>query len=221
VGPTRTWDVGAMLDTTTKRGGARGPYAKSEWRRAQILKAAFDAFSSVGYRNASMLQMAADCGVSRTALLHYFPTKESLLEAVLEERDRKADELFFADAPEESSDGIQYFSRLIKVIEHNARNPGIVSLFAVLSTESSDISHPAHAYFIARYERALKRTKAALGNLAARSLVRPHIVLDGLEVDIIALVDGLQIQWLLQPSLVDMAARLRSRLREITVAEIP
>lgn len=102
----------------------RGPYAKSEWRRAQILQAAFDALATVGYRNASMLQMAADCGVSRTALLHYFPPKEALLEAVLEERDRKDNELFFADAPEESSDGIEYFSRLIRVIEHNARTQG-------------------------------------------------------------------------------------------------
>lgn len=210
-----------MPDTTVKRSGTRGPYAKSEWRRGQILKAAFDAFSTVGYRNASMLQMAADCGVSRTALLHYFPTKEALLEAVLEERDRKADELFFADAPEESSDGVQYFSRLIKVIEHNSRNPGIVSLFAVLSTEASDAAHPAHAYFVARYERALKRTKAALGNLASRSLIRPNVELEGLETDIIALVDGLQVQWLLLPARVDMAARVRARLQEVTVAEIP
>jgi AcrR family transcriptional regulator len=210
-----------MVDTTAKKGGARGPYAKSEWRRAQILQAAFDAFATVGYRNASMLQMAADCGVSRTALLHYFPTKEALLEAVLEERDRKANELFFADAPEESSDGIQYFSRLIRVIEHNARNPGIVSLFAVLSTEASDAGHPAHDYFVARYDKALKRTKAALGNLAARSLIRPHIELEGLETDIIALVDGLQVQWLLMPTQLDMAARLRARLREVTTAEIP
>lgn len=210
-----------MLDTTAKKGGTRGPYAKSEWRRAQILQAAFDAFATVGYRNASMLQMAADCGVSRTALLHYFPTKEALLEAVLEERDRKDDELFFADAPEESSDGIEYFSRLIRVIEHNARNPGIVSLFAVLSTEASNAEHPAHDYFLARYERALERTKAALGNLASRSLIRPHIELEGLETDIIALVDGLQVQWLLMPAQLDMAGRLRARLRELTTAEIP
>lgn len=211
-----------MLDTTTtKRGGARGPYAKSEWRRAQILQAAFDAFSTVGYRSASMLQMSADCGVSRTALLHYFPTKEALLEAVLEERDRKANELFFAGAPEESSDGIEYFSRLIKVIEHNAQNPGIVSLFAVLSTEAADTTHPAHAYFVARYERALARTKAALGNLAARSLIRPHVELEDLEIDILALVDGLQVQWLLMPARLDMAARLKSRIQELITIDLP
>ncbi|GAP55221.1 HTH-type transcriptional regulator RutR [Arthrobacter sp. Hiyo6] len=148
-----------VLELTSDRPKARGPYAKGEVRRAQILKAAFEAFATVGYRNASLLQMAGDCGVTRTALLHYFPTKEALLEAVLEERDRKADELYFSGAPQESSDGLEYFTRLIKVVEHNARNPGIVSLFAVLSTEASDISHPAHAYFIARYERALRRTK--------------------------------------------------------------
>jgi AcrR family transcriptional regulator len=211
-----------MLDLPIKHGGGpRGPYAKGELRRAQILKAAFDAFATVGYRNASLLQMASDCGVTRTALLHYFPTKEILLEAVLAERDRKADELFFADAPEASSDGLTYFSRLLKVVEHNSRNPGIVSLFAVLSTEASDSSHPAHGYFIARYERALSRTKAALGDLSARSLIRPHVELEGLEHDIIALIDGLQVQWLLQPSKIDMAARLRARLREVVSVDIP
>jgi AcrR family transcriptional regulator len=45
-----------------------------------------------------MVQIAAACGISRAGLLYHFPTKESLLEAVLSERDRiDPDRLAVAD----------------------------------------------------------------------------------------------------------------------------
>ncbi|GAA0993859.1 TetR/AcrR family transcriptional regulator [Subtercola frigoramans] len=210
-----------VIGLTATGPGSRGPYAKGQARRHRIIAAAFKAFGTVGYRNASMQQIADDCGVTRAGLLHHFPTKESLLEAVLDEREYLADQMFYKDGPPELEDGVEYFRRLLQVIEHNSRNPGIVSLFAVLSTEATDPAHPANAYFKARYERALSRVRDAITNLAERDLIREGIDPRGIEIDIIALADGLQVQWLLDPSTVDMPQRLRAFLQAIVTVQIP
>ena len=97
-------------------------YSKGARKRAEIVSAAFEAFSVSGYRNASMVQIAATCGVSRAGMAHHFPTKETLLAAVLEERDRVNGELFFHDF-DPTADGLDYFARLMRVIEHNATTP--------------------------------------------------------------------------------------------------
>ncbi|MFT4235966.1 MAG: TetR/AcrR family transcriptional regulator [Microbacterium sp.] len=192
-------------------------YPKGERRRAEIVAAALTAFGTVGYRSASMVQIAADCGVSRAGLLHHFPTKESLLEAVLKQRDRQDYEQFFRGGT--SDDGLDYFSRYLRLVEHNAANPGIVSLYAMLSTEASDPDHPAHAYFVERYERTRGWLRRALADLDARGLLR--VDADGIDVEILSVIDGLQIQWLLAPSSVDMPRVLRSALSRIVTIPLP
>lgn len=197
----------------------RGPseghsYPKGRRTRAEIVRAALEAFSAGGYRNASMVQIAAQCGVSRAGLAHHFPTKEALLAAVLQERDR-ADVEMFLDGADPSADGLDYLRRMLRVIEHNASTPGVVGLFATLSIEAADPNHPAHAYFAARYASLRRDLRLAFADLAARGMIRAGVDLTDLESDLIALIDGLQIQWLLDPPGVDMAARLRRRLTEI------
>ena len=198
--------------------GARN-YPKGERRRAQIIQAAFQAFGTLGYRNASMLQLAADCGVSRAGLLHHFPTKESLLAAVLAQRELQDDARFFP--PDATRDGLAYFASMIKLVAHNQANPGIISLFAVLSAEASDPSHPAHEYFVTRYEKTRTDLQRAIDDLAARKLLREHVDPDGVAIDLIALLDGLQIQWLLAPERIDMPARLRARLHDLIAVDLP
>ena len=203
----------------TRPAGARN-YPKGERRRAQIIQAAFQMFGTIGYRNASMLQLAADCGVSRAGLLHHFPTKESLLEAVLEERERQDGERFFP-AGMAARDGLEFFASMVRLVANNQANPGIVSLFAILSAEASDPGHPAHAYFVARYERTRISMQRAIDDLAARRLLRAHVDPADVAMDLIALMDGLQIQWLLAPDRVDMPARLRARLHDVLAVELP
>ncbi len=205
---------------TARPAGPRGTYAKGDRRRAQIVRTAFEFFGSRGYRSVSMLEIAEACGVTRPGLLHHFPSKELLLEAVLEQRDERAARLFFEGAPTEAEDGLAYLNRLIRVAQYNAQDLGLVRLFAMLSTEATDPQHPAHEYYVARYRRSLARTRAALGNLDRRGLLREHARRDGVDAEIIALMDGLQIQMLLDPGSVDMAAVLRARLVELVDADL-
>ncbi len=54
-------------------------------RRSRILGGARAAFLRFGFERASMADIAAGAGVSRTALYHYFPGKEEVLRAVVDE----------------------------------------------------------------------------------------------------------------------------------------
>ena len=54
-------------------------------RRSRILDGARAAFLRFGFERASMADIASGAGVSRTALYHYFPGKEEVLRAVIDE----------------------------------------------------------------------------------------------------------------------------------------
>lgn len=72
-------------------------------RRRLILDAALEFFAQGGYR-ASMGDLAAAAGITRTVLYHYFPSKEELFLSVLE---TQASELLRHLAPTVASAGTQ------------------------------------------------------------------------------------------------------------------
>lgn len=190
-------------------GTARGGYAKGDARRELIVDVASEIFGTQGFRAATMLQIAAACGISRTGLLHHFPTKESLLEAVLARRDHGPKD---PDDRPGTDDGRAMLRRLLSTVEHNATQPQIVNLFSVLSAEAGDRSHPAHDYFAERYVRLRAELEHALRRLADAGELAPGSDPGALAVEIIALMDGLQVQWVLAPDQIDMVSVLRHRL---------
>ena len=58
---------------------------ESRDRRTRILDGARAAFLRFGYERASIADIASGAGVSRTAVYHYFPGKEDVLRAVVDE----------------------------------------------------------------------------------------------------------------------------------------
>jgi AcrR family transcriptional regulator len=191
-------------------GTTRGGYAKGDARRELVVQVATEIFGTQGFRAATMRQIAAACGISRTGLLHHFPTKESLLEAVLAHRDAGPEEPI--DAGAASGDGRTRLCRLLVVVERNATQPRIVNLFSVLSAEAGDPAHPAHDYFVRRYARLRAELQQTLTTLAEAGQLVPGTDPPALAIEIIALMDGLQVQWVLTPDEIDMAAVLRHRL---------
>lgn len=53
--------------------------------RETVLRRAIDLFNRQGYDATSMADLASDLGVTKSAIYHHFPSKESLLEAALDE----------------------------------------------------------------------------------------------------------------------------------------
>ncbi|MCL4747007.1 MAG: TetR/AcrR family transcriptional regulator [Burkholderiaceae bacterium] len=60
-----------------------------EQHRARILELAVQAFARNGFPNASMASLARDCGTSKAALYHYFPSKDALLFEALDAYTRR------------------------------------------------------------------------------------------------------------------------------------
>ncbi|WP_369055690.1 TetR/AcrR family transcriptional regulator [Kineococcus terrestris] len=171
-------------------------YAKGRARRELILDEAVRLFGEVGYRGASLRELAQRCGLSHPGLLHHVGDKQSLLLAVLARRDE------LAAAGVGAGDRLD---ALVEVVRRNADQRAVVELVTVLSAEATAPDHPAHAFFAARYRRTVDELAAAFADAghpgprpAARRLV--------------ALLDGLQVQWLLEPGDVDMAAEVRRHL---------
>ncbi len=206
-----------MTDQSPPRPAVRPRgYAKGAARRAQLLAVAVEVLGRVGYRSATMLQVAEAGGISRAGLLHHFPTKESLLEAVLADRDEADRRRSTAGKP-----GLAALAGLVEVMARNTTIPAVVNLFAVLSAEAGDPGHPAHAYFVARYARSRAGLEQSLTVVADQGLLRPGAEPAALAVELVALMDGLQVQWLLAPELVDMPGLLRARLESLLTVPLP
>ncbi len=184
----------------------RGTYAKTEATRQAILDAALEVFSGSGYRAGSLREIAVRTGMSEAGLLHHFRNKSALLEAVLEEKDERARTI----VPTGSDDGAAVLRGLVELAEYNASIPGVVELFATLSAEATAPDHPAHAYFVRRYEFTRSTIERALTNLERDGRLRHGMTPRRAAITIIAMMDGLQVQWLLDRSVLDMADELRA-----------
>lgn len=183
-------------------------YAKGRARRVEILDAAMTLFGEVGYRGASVREIAQRVGISHVALLHHFGGKEQLLAAVLERRDEQAIEEFgFGEAR-----GTEVLRRLVALIAANAERAGIVELYCVLSAEATAADHPAHGYFQQRYAQVRAVLQTAFEDIDRDGGLRPGVTPAAAAIGAIALSDGLQLQWLLDRASVDMAAELRRYL---------
>ena len=193
-----------MTDTTIAARKPRGEYAKTRARKTTILDAALEVFAESGYRSGSLRDVATRVGISEAGLLHHFPNKVRLLEAVLEHRDDLSRERF--DMVGRS--GADILRALVDVAAYNASVPGVVELYCMLSAEATSPEHPAHDYFVRRYDETRLMISDAFARLKEEG--RLAVDVDPLRAAIatIALMDGLQVQWLLNRDIVDMSQEL-------------
>ena len=164
-------------------------------KREEILNVALDVFSKKGYDRTSVREIARAVNLSQTGLLHHFTSKEELFVEVLRMRDDRARDVSVA-ANEESMS----VERLIETVRHNELEPGLVRLYAVMSAESTTPGNPSHDYFVERYELLRDEFAASVRNHQADGDLPTDIDADAIAALLIAAADGLQVQWLLDPS---------------------
>jgi AcrR family transcriptional regulator len=190
----------------------RGPYRKTAVTRGAILDAALEVFAESGFHSGSLRDVARRVGMSNAGVLHHFADKGALLEAMLERRDDGDAETL----RELTGDGRTALRALVQLAAKNERKREIVKLFSILSTEATAVDHPAHAHFIDRYSEARAFVRSAFDALAAEDRLAPGVTPASAAIGTLAMMDGLQVQWLLDPGSVEMADELAAYLQTIT-----
>ena len=185
-----------MVDQVSGPRAARGAAA-----RDRVVRSALQAYATNGYSGSSLAGIAAAAGLTTAGLLHHFPSKEELLVAILQERDRMDGERFHL----RGFVGLGALDALVQLVEANESTPGLVRAFTVLMGESAAEDHPAGQWFRERYPRRRDNLAAALRAGIDRDEIRSDTDCDAVAAEIIAMMDGLQVQWVLDPERVDMA----------------
>lgn len=186
----------------------RGSYAKGLARRQEILDRAIEVFAERGADRTSLRAIAQEVGVTHSALTHYFGSLEALLVAVYRESERRGDE---RGADDEGATPIEIMTRSAA---ENRAVAGLVQLYSTLVAAALEEDHP-HAR-----EFATERFVSLRGKLAERvernqrdGRIRPDVDPGAVAALVIAASDGLQTQWLLDPSTPqDAALALLERL---------
>jgi AcrR family transcriptional regulator len=176
---------------------ARGPYRTGIRRREQIVATAIAVFGEYGYAGGSIRTIAERVGVSHATLLQHFGSKEGLLTAVLQEWDRRTVEASLAGVV-----GLDYFRRLPEVMAAHLSNRGLLELFTTIAAEASSPAHPAHVFIQHRYTDNLATLGIHLQQAVDAGEVAPLTTAEiEIEVRLVtAVLDGIGLQWLLDPS---------------------
>ena len=178
----------------------RGSYAKGVAKREEILRVALEVVDRNGMRGTSVRELADAVDLTQAGLLHHFGSKEELFLSILTVRDEEA---------AARMDGLDVIDQFLTVIADNARTPGMVQLFtSMAAAATSDASHPAHAWFAERYVRFRTSLTDTMRRRQASGEMPDDVDVEKLAGVMMAVSDGMQLQWMLDPT-TDMAAHVR------------
>ncbi|WP_084695663.1 TetR/AcrR family transcriptional regulator [Microbacterium trichothecenolyticum] len=192
---------------TDARGGRRGPYAKSRLARERILAAAAEVFSRSGLRSGWLREVAILAQMSEAGVLYHYPSKEVLLMALLECRDAweasRLEELRFHPRAL-----LQHATNV--TAEATATGQTVASLYLDLAPQAAAPDHPAHDHFHGRRVRIHGAVTEAFQGLAREDQLRTTVDPPLLASQLLALLDGIQLQWRFSPGTVDVRRTIES-----------
>lgn len=192
-------------------------YRVGRERRARIIEDATALFAREGYADTSLSDIAHAVGVSKSTLLHHYPSKEELLSAVLIERDRGILSRVTSVTAAHAADELRGIPAA--AAEDAGSAPGLIQVHAVLSCEAVPADHPAHAYFIERFRAEIDHIAALMRAAWQDGDLPSHRDPEAEAIWLAALWEGLQYQWLYDPDSVDVAAHLAAHLDDILPRE--
>lgn len=169
-------------------------------------------FARSGYRGTSLADVAAQAGITQPGLLHHFGSKAGLLLAVIERRDSDSEAFAMELLGMEPSGRLR---ALPEFARRNKQRAELAKLFTVLVAESLEPDSPGHDHFVDRY-RAMRAIVAEnIRSAQAAGVTRQDIDPVVKATEIIATLDGLQAQWLLDPDTIDIVAAIESYARTL------
>ena len=177
--------------------------------RRAILVAAADVFAENGYRGTSLTEIANRVGMTQPGLLHHFNTKDQLLLAVIQEHEESSahsSSMMQDLAPE----NFHLVDSIEKLAASNAGARQAQLLLTTLSAEAIPRDHPLHEHFVQRYRRFRRGLAAIIARAQEHGTVRADVSPQEIAREIIATLDGLHLQWLLDPKEINLRKALRA-----------
>lgn len=191
--------------------------ARGRERRAAILAAARQLFAQKGYEGTSLRQVAEAVGISDAGLLFHFPSKPDLLGAVIADGDSKE-----FDALQQLLDGAKGLQALEKLVEWGVgleRDPVLLALDVVLSAEHMQDESRVNHYYRARYEQVRKRLASHFRLARSKGDFGLGTDADREAILMLAVLDGLRLQWFLSKGAISIGDAMRSYMRS-TIARL-
>lgn len=205
-----------------RRRGPGRPRAGSEDKRARILNEAVVLFGEHGYAGTSLADIANAADISKAGLLHHFSSKDELFCKVLERRDREdalsilvespagegdtveapvdtignLDTLDVAGAPDLDGNPWALLERYIELLERNVAHRDLTAIYTATAVSVLDAEHPAHQWMANHLNSAVERFESSFEAGKTAGLVDPKMPSRLVARSLVALIDGLQLQWL-------------------------
>ena len=179
-------------------------------------------FGEHGYAGTSLADIANAADISKAGLLHHFSSKDELFAKVLERRDREdalsilvesptsgedvvdapvdtvgnVDTLEVAATPDIDVDPWSLLDRYIELLERNVAHRDLTAIYTATAVSVLDAAHPAHRWMANHLNGAVERFEASFEAAKAAGLVDPQMPSRLVARSLVALTDGLQLQWL-------------------------
>ena len=205
-----------------RRRGPGRPRAGSEDKRARILNEAVVLFGEHGYAGTSLADIANAADISKAGLLHHFSSKDELFCKVLERRDREDALSILVESPAGEGDTVEapvdtignldtldvagasdldgnpwaLLERYIELLERNVAHRDLTAIYTATAVSVLDASHPAHRWMADHLNGAVERFESSFEAGKAAGLVDPQMPSRLVARSLVALIDGLQLQWL-------------------------
>ncbi len=161
---------------------------KFEARKQQILAAAITCFTSKGFHGTSTAEICAEAGMSPGNLFHYYPTKQAIIAAIVEQ-DRRETAAYFAQI-DQSQDLFVEILKFMDIVLELAADPAYSSLALEISAEA--MRDKQIAALVSAHDAEMQAALAAiLRDAALRRQIDP--ALDPVDSArwIAALIDGI------------------------------
>ena len=205
-----------------RRRGPGRPRAGSEDKRARILNEAVVLFGEHGYAGTSLADIANAADISKAGLLHHFSSKDELFCKVLERRDREDALSILVESPAGEGDTVEapvdtignldtldvagasdldgnpwaLLERYIELLERNVAHRDLMAIYTATAVSVLDAEHPAHRWMANHLNSAVERFESSFEAGKTAGLVDPKMPSRLVARSLVALIDGLQLQWL-------------------------
>ena len=185
---------------TTEESAAADP-------RTRILAAAREVFAARGFWGGTLNEVAVAAGLTRAGLLHYYPSKQDVLIALLEDRDRWVREAVPDRAAEATM--IEYLdAEVADVLPVLLEERQLMQLAHMMTAEAADEQHPAHDWVAARYAGIRERLSDSVRSSIAAGEAPADLDPTSTAAAMLGTMEGLENQWLVDPEAVDVSHAL-------------